>query len=62
MMACHVYDPKYYKFMTIAVYIMQFENTKTQQIMWSKLNRTMFKHKYVEPDFKGFMENNAHAN
>jgi len=29
MMACHVYDLKYYKFMTIVVYKMQFEDTKT---------------------------------
>jgi hypothetical protein len=61
-MACHVYDSKYYKFMTIVVYKMQFENTKAQQIMWSKLNHTMFKHMYVEPNFKGFMANNAQAN
>jgi hypothetical protein len=29
--------------------------------MWTKL-RTMFKHRYVEPNFKGFMADSAQAN
>ncbi len=62
MMACHVYDPKYCKFMTIVIFDMQSKDTKAQQIMRSKLNCIIFKHKYVEPNFKGFMANNAQAN
>ncbi len=23
--------------------------------MWTKLNQIMFKHEYIEPNFKGFM-------
>jgi hypothetical protein len=61
-MACHVYDPRYRKVMTIINCDMQFKDTKTQQIMWKKLNGTMLKHKYVEPNFKGFMVDNAQAN
>ncbi len=30
--------------------------------MWSKFNRTMFKHMYVEPSFKGFVVDNAQEN
>ncbi len=30
--------------------------------MWTKLNQTMFKHGYVEPNFKGFMANSTQAN
>ncbi len=48
--------------MTIIVCDMQSKDTKAQQIMWTKLNGTMFKHKYVEPNFKGFMVDNAQAN
>ncbi len=61
-MAYHVYDLKYCKVMTIIVCDMQFKDTKTQQIMWTKLNGIMFKHKYVEPNFKGFMVDNVQAN
>jgi hypothetical protein len=56
-MACHVYDPTYYKVMTIAICKMQFENTKTQQIMWTKLNATVLKHGFHKLNSKGFMAN-----
>jgi hypothetical protein len=61
-MACHVYDMKYYKVMTIVVCNMQFEDIKTQQIMWTKFNHTMLKHKYAEPSFKRFMADIMQAN
>ncbi len=61
-MVCHVYDSRYCKMMTIIVCDMQSKDTKAQQIMWTKLNGTMFKHRYVEPNFKGFMVDNAQAN
>jgi hypothetical protein len=38
---------------------MQFENIEAQQIMWTKFNHTMLKHMYHEPNFKGFMVDNA---
>ncbi len=53
IMACHVYDPTYCKMMTIAICDMQFENTKVQQIMWTKFNETMLKHGFPKPNFKG---------
>jgi len=54
-----VYDPTYCKLMTIVVCDMQFEDTKTQQIMWTKLNEMMLKHKFPKPNFKGFMANST---
>ncbi len=30
--------------------------------MWKKLNNTMFKHKFLKPNFKGFMMDNMQAN
>ncbi len=50
-MACHVYNPSYCKVMTITVYDMQFEDTKVQQIMWTKLNGMMQKHDFPKPNF-----------
>jgi len=47
MMAYHVYDSRYCKVMTITICDMQTKNTKAQQIMWTKLNRIIFKHGYV---------------
>ncbi len=37
----HVYDPFYYKVMTIVICDMQFEDTKVQCIKWWKLNKVM---------------------
>ncbi len=61
-MACHVYDPSYYKVMTIVICDMQFEEGEAQRIMWKKLNVTMMKHMFSKPNFKGFMANNAQVN
>ncbi len=58
-MACHVYDLGYYKVMTIANCDMQFEDTKVQQIMWTKFNETMLKQRFPKPNFKGFMADNT---
>ncbi len=41
---------------------MQSEDTKVQQLMWTKLNEMMLKHEFPKPNFKGFMVNNAQAN
>jgi hypothetical protein len=56
-MACHVYNPTYYKVMTIAVCDME-----DQQVMWTKFNDTMLKNGFPKPNFKGFMVNRAQAN
>lgn len=61
-MVCHVYDLTYCKIVTIAIFDMQFENIEAQQIMWTKLNHTILKHRNREPNFKGFMADNAQAN
>jgi hypothetical protein len=58
-MVCHVYDPSYYKVMTIVICDMQFEEAEAQQVMWTKLNVTMMKHRFYKPNFEGFMANNA---
>jgi hypothetical protein len=61
-MAYHVYDPLYCKVLTIVVCDMQFEDTETQQLMWTKLNEMMLKHKFLKPNFKGFMVDSAQTN
>ncbi len=58
-MACHVYDPTYYKVLTIMVCDMQFEDIEVQRLMWTKLNETMLKHEFPKPNFKGFMADSA---
>ncbi len=61
-MACHVYNSTYCKVMTIVVCDMQFEETKVQQIMWTKFNEMKQKHDFPKSNFKGFMANNTQAN
>jgi len=61
-MACHVYDFVYYKVLTILVCDMQFEDTKTQRFMWTKIIEMMLKHRFPKPNFKEFMVDNAQAN
>jgi hypothetical protein len=36
--ACHIYDPIYYKVIMIVVYDMQFKDMEVQCIVWRKLN------------------------
>jgi hypothetical protein len=48
--------------MTIAIYDMQFEDTKAQWILWNKLNVLVEKKRLGTPVFKGFMADNAQAN
>jgi len=57
-MACHGYDPMYYKVFTIAICEMQFESTKIQCVMWTKINQVMLRFNFVNPNFKRFMANN----
>jgi hypothetical protein len=51
-MACHMYDPTYYKMMTIVICDLQYEDTKIQQIMWTKLNEMLLKHGFPNSNFK----------
>jgi hypothetical protein len=62
IMVCHVYNLAYCKMMTIAICDMWFEDTKAQQVMWTKLNDMMQKHDFPKSNFKGFMASNARAN
>ncbi len=43
-------------------FVMQFEDTKAQQIIWTKLNETMLKHGFPKPNFEGFMVDSAQTN
>ncbi len=43
-------------------FVMQFEDTKAQQIIWTKLNETMLKHGFPKPKFERFMANSAQTN
>jgi hypothetical protein len=54
-MAYHVYDPIYYKFMTNAVYDIQFYDMETSCMMWRKLNVAINKKGMGTLMFKGFM-------
>jgi len=62
IMVYHVYDLAYCKVLTITVCDMQFEDTKAQRLMWTKLNETILKHGFPKPNFKGFMVDSAQAN
>ena len=61
-MACHVYDSKYCRVMTIAMCDMQSEDAEAQQLFWENLNNTMKNHGLEETNFKGFMADSAGAN
>jgi hypothetical protein len=41
---------------------MHSNDTQAQQLMWTKLNEMMSKHRFPKPNFKGFMTDNAQAN
>lgn len=61
-MACHVYDSKYCRVMSIAVCDMQSEDTAAQTIFWKNLNAVIARHGIPLPKFKGFMADSAQAN
>ncbi len=61
-MVYHVYGSTYCKVMTIAVCDMQPKGTKTQQMMWTKLNDIMQLHDFPKSNFRGFMVDSAQAN
>jgi hypothetical protein len=61
-MACHVYDPIYCKITFIAICDMQSKDTKAQYILWRRLNAIILKKGVTNPNFQGFMVDNAQAN
>jgi len=61
-MVCHIYDLIYYKVMTIVICDMQFEDTKTQCILWRKLNIIIEKKRLGTPVFKRFMADSVQVN
>ncbi len=62
IMACHVYDPVYWKVMMITVYDMQSKDMEAQCILWRKLNAIVERKGLGTPIFKGFMANGVQAN
>ncbi len=61
-MVYHVYNLVYCEMMTMAICDMQSKDTEVQQIMWTKFNETMLKHKFPKSNFKGCMANITQAN
>ena len=61
-MTCHVYNTEYKKVMTIAMCDMQSKDTEVQVQFWRSLNVVMHCHGVANPNFKGFMADNAMAN
>jgi len=61
-MACHVYDLVYCKIMSTAIYNMQSKDIKAQCILWRKLDAIVLNKGVRNPNFKGFMVDNAQAN
>lgn len=61
-MACHVYDSRYCRVMTIALCDMQSEDATAQTLFWENLNSVMEDNGHPKPNFKGFMADSASAN
>ena len=61
-MACHVYDSKYCRVMSIAICDMQSEDIVAQTIFWRNLNAVVARHDIPNPKFKGFMADSVQAN
>lgn len=62
MMACHVYDMKHCKGLTIACCDMQSQDAQAQTMLWENLNAIMLENDIPIVNFKGFMVDSAHAN
>jgi hypothetical protein len=61
-MACHVYDSRYCKVLTIACCDMQSEDGAAQILFWENLNAVMAENGVPNVNFKGFMADSAQAN
>lgn len=60
-MACHVYDSKYCKVLTIACCDMQYEDGVAHTLIWDSLNVVMTNNGVTSVNFKGFMADSAQA-
>ena len=61
-LACHVYDSKYCKVLTIACCDMQSEDGRAQTILRKNLNFVMAENNVPNVNFKGYMANSAQSN
>ena len=57
IMACHVYDSRYCKVLTIAYCDMQSKDGTAQSLFWENLNVVMAKNSVPNVNFKGFIAN-----
>ena len=60
--ACHVYDNKYCKVLTIAYCEMQSKDGVAQTLFWKNLKSDMLENELSKLNFKSFMADSAHAN
>ena len=61
-LACHVYDSKYCKVLSIACCDMQSENDIVQMLFWENLNSVMSENGVSKTNLKGLMADSAQAN
>ena len=61
-LGAHVYDPVYYKVMTICVYDMMCEMADAQEQMWLSMLALLKQYGLEDVNFKGFMVDSAQAN
>lgn len=61
-LACHMYDNKYSKVLTIVCCNMQSKDGAIRPYSWKNLNSVMAKNGVSDANFKGFMADSAHAN
>ena len=61
-LACHVYDSKYCKVLTITCCDMQYEDDATQTLFWENLNIVMAENEVSTVNFKVLMADNVQAN
>lgn len=61
-LACHVYDSKYCKALTIACCNMQSQDGIAQTIVWRYLNHVLVESEVLNMNSKGLMAKNAQTN
>jgi hypothetical protein len=59
MFTSHVYDSFYCKVMVIVICDIQSKDTEVECVMWRNLNKVMANNGVSNPNFKGFMIDNA---
>lgn len=58
-MACHVYNSKHCKVLTIACCDMHSKDAQTQTLFWENFNGIVLKNSDFKVNFKGFMVGSA---